>query len=194
MQGARTLDNTPFRLAAPAPVSADPHLVRQARAGDRAARDRLLGHLADVWYRYCLAILRDPEAARDAAQESALRFLTRLDQYRGQARIETFAIGFAVNVCREHKRQKKHDTTHHEDPHAPETHQPDSRAQRREDQQRIAALIAALPERQREAVVLRYYEHLPLAEVAETMGCAVGTVKATLSQALRSLRRQWSPS
>ena len=48
--------------------------------------------------------------------------------------------------------------------------------------------IATLPARQREAVVLRYLADLPLADVAEAMGCAVGTVKATLHQALGSLR------
>jgi RNA polymerase sigma-70 factor, ECF subfamily len=48
--------------------------------------------------------------------------------------------------------------------------------------------ITTLPPRQREAVVLRYLADLPLADVADAMGCAVGTVKATLHQALRALR------
>ncbi len=48
--------------------------------------------------------------------------------------------------------------------------------------------ITTLPPRQREAVVLRYLADLPLADVAEAMGCAVGTVKATLHQALGALR------
>jgi RNA polymerase sigma-70 factor (ECF subfamily) len=48
--------------------------------------------------------------------------------------------------------------------------------------------ISTLPRRQREAVVLRYLADLPLADVAEAMDCAVGTVKATLHQALATLR------
>ena len=48
--------------------------------------------------------------------------------------------------------------------------------------------LGRLPERQRTAVVLRYYADLPLAEVAEVMGVAVGTVKSTLHAALASLR------
>ena len=48
--------------------------------------------------------------------------------------------------------------------------------------------IATLPDRQREAVVLRYLADLSLAEVAEAMGCAIGTVKATLHHALGVLR------
>jgi RNA polymerase sigma-70 factor (sigma-E family) len=49
--------------------------------------------------------------------------------------------------------------------------------------------LAALPPRQRAAVVLRYFEDLSEMEVAEAMGCSVGTVKSTTSRALERLRR-----
>ena len=48
--------------------------------------------------------------------------------------------------------------------------------------------IATLPPRQRQAVVLRYLADLPIADVADAMGCAIGTVKATLHQAMRNMR------
>ena len=52
----------------------------------------------------------------------------------------------------------------------------------------IVAAVAALPARQRLAVVLRYWADLDEASMAEAMGCARGTVKATLSAALTKLR------
>lgn len=52
----------------------------------------------------------------------------------------------------------------------------------------VASVVEALPPRQRVAIVLRYHAGLSLDEVAEAMGCAVGTVKATLHAALRRLR------
>ena len=48
--------------------------------------------------------------------------------------------------------------------------------------------LEALTDRQRAAVVLRYVADLPLSEIGEVMGCATGTVKATLHQALARLR------
>jgi RNA polymerase sigma-70 factor (sigma-E family) len=52
----------------------------------------------------------------------------------------------------------------------------------------IRGALATLPPRQRAAVVLRYSADLSLAEIANAMGCAVGTVKATLHTALGRLR------
>jgi RNA polymerase sigma-70 factor, ECF subfamily len=52
----------------------------------------------------------------------------------------------------------------------------------------VRAALVQLTERQRAAVVLRYVADLPLADIADVMGCATGTVKATLHQALAHLR------
>jgi RNA polymerase sigma-70 factor (sigma-E family) len=52
----------------------------------------------------------------------------------------------------------------------------------------VQAALAQLTARQRAAVVLRYVADLPIAEIAEVMGCASGTVKATLHQALAHMR------
>ena len=54
----------------------------------------------------------------------------------------------------------------------------------------LAAALRALPERQRTAVVLRYYEDLSEAQSARTMGCSVGTVKSTTARGLLALRAQ----
>ncbi len=57
-----------------------------------------------------------------------------------------------------------------------------------EDRCHLAAGLAVLPQRQRTAVVLRYYEDLSEADVATVMGCSVGTVKSQTSKALAKLR------
>lgn len=54
----------------------------------------------------------------------------------------------------------------------------------------VRAAIVRLPERQRTALVLRHFEDLPVAEVAEVMGCAAGTVKALTHQAIATLQHQ----
>jgi RNA polymerase sigma-70 factor (sigma-E family) len=61
------------------------------------------------------------------------------------------------------------------------------------DRQAVAAVVRqalrALPPRQRTALVLRYFEDLPEAEVAEIMGCGVGSVKTHVHRGVRAMRR-----
>jgi RNA polymerase sigma-70 factor (ECF subfamily) len=64
----------------------------------------------------------------------------------------------------------------------------EARAEGRDDARALAALLTTLPQRQREALVLRYIGDLPVAEIAEVMGCPVGTVKSHISRGLSALR------
>ncbi|MGI5212435.1 SigE family RNA polymerase sigma factor [Plantactinospora sp. CA-290183] len=59
------------------------------------------------------------------------------------------------------------------------------------DRDQVWSWLARLPRRQRAALVLRYYEDLPDAEIAEVLGCAVGTVRASISRALATLRAEF---
>ena len=58
------------------------------------------------------------------------------------------------------------------------------------ERDRVWGMLAKLPRRQRAAVVLRFYEDLPDAEIAEVLGCAVGTVRSSISRALTTLRAE----
>src|SRR5260221_13672985 len=63
----------------------DDQTIAAARGGNREAQARLLRELQDPWYRLTLSLLRDPERAMDATQESALRFLRQLPGFRGDS-------------------------------------------------------------------------------------------------------------
>jgi RNA polymerase sigma-70 factor (ECF subfamily) len=168
-------------------------LIERARRGDEAARAALLRKLQDPWYRFTMAMLGDVEDARDATQETALRFCRRLTAFRGDSELTTWAFGIAVNVCREtlRRRARKPDGDRIA---AMRRSPPEPPAQAGDNEQavRLRDLVGQLPPRQREAIVLRYFEQLTLADTADVMQCAVGTVKATVAQALRNIRKQWS--
>lgn len=172
------------------PADQDKQVIARARRGRADAQAALIGALQNVWYRYTLSMLRDPELARDAAQETALRFLRALNRYKGESTLKTWSLGIATNVCRERRRQRNHQSIATE-PARPDTAPgPRQRAEHREQRDRLLRVLSDLPDRQREAVALRYLEQLTVREAATAMGCAEGTVKATLSQALRSLRQR----
>lgn len=60
-----------------------------------------------------------------------------------------------------------------------------------QDHHQLRAVLAGLPTRQRQVLVLRYWLDLDQGEIADTLGIAVGTVKATTSHALANLRKVW---
>lgn len=165
----------------------DASTIELARRGDRMAQAVLLSALQDPWYRMCLSLLRDAEGARDATQETALRVLRLLPQFRGESSITTWSMGIAINVVREMRRKRRPEFGEVPDV-AGDGGTPDDAASLTEQQKVLRAAMSDLSDRQREAVVCRYFEELSTEETAKIMGCAPGTVKATLHQALRALK------
>jgi RNA polymerase sigma-70 factor (ECF subfamily) len=167
----------------------DQTTIERARRGDRDAQADLLRGLQDVWFRFCVSQLGSAERARDATQETALRFLRQLPTYRGQGRIESWSIGIAVNVIREHRRDAAKHSALPEAAATERAGEADSSASFGGDEiRKLKQVLDELPERQRLALVLRFFEGLSVEETAAAMGCAAGTVKATVFQALRSIR------
>ena len=126
----------------------------------------------------------DRDLARDAAQEAFARALRRWRKVREMDRPDGWVYVVAMNQLRDHWRRNERRRER-----APElgdgatdnTYAVATRLSVRD-------AIATLPARQRQAVVLRYLADLSLADVADAMGCATGTVKATLHQAMQSMR------
>ena len=174
----------------------DEATLQSARRGDRNAQARLLNELQDVWFRFCFSQLRNHDAAADATQETALRFLKQLSAFRGESQLQTWSLGIALNVVRELKRKRT--AAQVEDEHLAAVRSTegsiDSAAELKDDKQMLRANLDSLPNRQREAIVLRFFEEKSVEETAKIMDCAVGTVKATVHQALRALRSKLMPS
>ena len=181
------------RAKQPAPTVAGNVLIERAKRGDRSAQAALFAELQDVWFRFCVSILGDADAAGEAVQETALRFLQRLSSFRGDSRLRTWALGIALNVCRELSRKARRPVDANELGARRRTGEsrPDAIAAAAEQHMRVRDMVDQLPPRQREAVVLRYFEQLDIDQTAQVMGCAAGTVKATVAQALGRLRRKY---
>jgi RNA polymerase sigma-70 factor (ECF subfamily) len=167
----------------------DAAAIEAARRGDRAAQAQLLSALQDVWFRFCLSQLRgDRDAAADATQETALRFLKQLGSFRGESQLQTWSLSIALNVVREMRRKRGFETLDA----APEPQAATLRLAHLDADEGalLKQTLASLPDRQREAITLRFFEELSVEQTAAVMNCATGTVKATVHQALRVLREK----
>jgi RNA polymerase sigma-70 factor (ECF subfamily) len=141
-----------------------------------------------------LSLLSNADLAHDATQETAIRFMKQLPGFRGDSQLRTWSLGICLNVAREIRRWSRGHGSLDEGSEAAGAADdgplPDIVAERSEEVGALRAMLVTLPDRQREAVVLRFFENLSVEETARTMKCATGTVKATVHQALRSLRQK----
>ena len=148
-----------------------------------------------------LRVVGDRGDAEEVAQdtfERAYHALAGYDAERVAAmRLRPWLARIALNLARNRRRRRPPAARALEDGDgqplavaAPAASEPAVVAERREDTERWADLLATLPRGWREAVVLRHVEGLPYAEVAEVLGRPVGTVKTHVHRGVRQLREQ----
>ena len=137
-------------------------------------------------------LLGDADEARDVAQDTFLRIWKQAGQWRsGQARFDTWLHRVALNLCYDRLRRRKEQPLADSD-ELPEAVDPaplpDELLQASAQSDLMAAALAALPERQREAIVLQYYQDLSNIEAAQLMNISVDALESLLSRARRNLR------
>ncbi|MEA2452171.1 MAG: hypothetical protein QOG04_881 [Actinomycetota bacterium] len=160
---------------------------------DRASgRDQAVADLFDRHYapmcRLGYAILGDAALAEEIVMEALLKTFTGWGRLRDTDRADAYLRRSVVNLCRSKIRRKAIETRvnatiHHRD----ERKAPNWDPERHETSRLVWGAVVSLPERQRACVVLRYFEDLPESEIAEILGCSVGTVKSQLSKARAKL-------
>ena len=128
------------------------------------------------------AICGDVEAARDAVQDAFAGALRSSAGFRRESSLETWLWAAVVNAARSARRRRRG--------HDPLDELADLRAAAPPERSTLPAALAALPERQRLVLFLRYYADLDYAAIAETLGISTGTVGATLNHAHAALRRR----
>ncbi|MGH7895153.1 MAG: RNA polymerase sigma factor [Candidatus Binatia bacterium] len=120
----------------------------------------------------------------DLHQETWLRVVRSAGRFDRRRRFSTWLFQIATNLCRDWHRRPPAEPS---DPATLDAPTPDT-AERQGAALDAARLLAALPEPQRAAVLLRYYHDLPEEEVAEILGCPRGTVKSRLHNAMTTLK------
>jgi RNA polymerase sigma factor (sigma-70 family) len=162
----------------------------------RRFRDAALPHLDDV-YTLARYLLRSAADADDAVQECYLRAFRHFDGFRGQA-TKPWLMAILRNVCRAEFARRTGaagdvaDVAEDALPlwQEPET-SPETVILRQRDSETVRALVEALPEPFREAIVLRDINDLSYREIAEVIGAPIGTVMSRLGRARSLLRAAW---
>lgn len=168
------------------PDAAD--LVRVAE-GDERAFARLVDRHLPMIHRLAWRTLGVEADAEDVAQETFLRAFHQIPRWRGgKARFSTWLYRVALNLCHDRLRKARVwlpvDTLELVDPDAA----PDAGIEQAQVSRRVGEAIAALPQRQREALLLCHFEGQSNAEAARVLEVSVEALESLLSRARRTLR------
>lgn len=180
--------------------------VARVARGDRAAYERLVNlHLRPV-EAYAFRICGNRATAEDVVQEVMLRLWSRADQFKPErARLTTWLHQLAHNLCVDHLRRNSrliqlqmsndgqdipsqglNDQISGCDPSTAAT----QAGVLDDDADAVQKALSQLPERQRNALVLTYYQELSNAEVAQVMQMGVRAVESLLVRARAALKKQ----
>ena len=179
----------------------DAGLMLRYRDGDIAAFCALYAQYKGPLYRYLLRHVRNAGAAADLFQEVWSRLVAMRTRYEPRAKFATFLFHIAHNCAVDFFRRDLNlrsvvpndlDSAFLE-PEVPEYQRPDKVAEFLEQQSALLAAVAALPQEQREAFLLREETGLSVEEIARVTAVPVETAKSRLRYAVRKLKKSLSP-
>jgi len=175
---------------------ADPILVRRAKDGDARALAALCERHAPRIERIALHVLRDPDDARDAAQESLVKLVRRIGQFRGQSEFSTWLHRLAVNTCKDVAQARwtadRRTEPLGEDRRVASDGDPALELAASETRRELGRCLADLPSAQATVVAMKDAFDASFEEISAQTGLPVGTAKCYAHRGRSRLRERLS--
>ena len=185
------------------PIS-DVSLVERCRANDEAAFNEIVARYKTKVYNYVYRMTGSSDDAEDLTQEVFIRTYVSLDSFRSQSSLNTWLFRIASNLCIDRFRRRKNKTPAYslDEPMgdddgdraghevADTTYEPQRLLENVEMAEQIQQALSQLPEKLRATLLLHDVEGLPYEEIAQIVGCPLGTVKSRLFNARMQLRQR----
>jgi RNA polymerase sigma-70 factor (sigma-E family) len=166
----------------------DREVVEAAQPRPRSLEDLYARHLPEAT-RLAFLLTRDAATAEDLAQEAFIRVAGRLRHLRTPDAFSAYLRRTVVNLCISHHRREKVARAYAERERARSAgREPESGLPDVETNDELRTALAELPDRQRAAIVLRFYADLTEEQIAEALRCSIGAARALVFRAMETLR------
>ncbi len=177
-------------------VGANDHEVIEAcQRGDHDAFRALFEAHKDKVYSVALRFSGDPATAMDVAQDTFIKLMSAIRQFRGDSSFESWLYRLVVNRCMDHQRSRRRLIPLVDDLLSVFSVRRESvlhELLRSEEEKQVQEVVARLSPEHKIVVVLRYTEGLSYEDIAEILGCSRGTVASRLNRAHKVLERRLS--
>ncbi|NPV71488.1 MAG: sigma-70 family RNA polymerase sigma factor [Firmicutes bacterium] len=177
-------------------------LVHKAKSGDRAALEELIAVHEKRIYNFIYRLTGNPDDAADLAQETFLRVCTSISCFRGDSSFVSWLYRIASNVCVDRaRRRSRRRTVSLDAPVSVEDGEflwalsddspgPCDAVEAAEVGEVVRRAVASLPVDYRTVVVLHDLQDLSYREIADVVGCPIGTVKSRLNRGRLALKER----
>ncbi|MCR6725445.1 RNA polymerase sigma factor [Agrobacterium fabrum] len=168
----------------------DAKLVADVAAGDiRAMRTLVEAKLPRIMA-LASRMLGDPVEAEDVAQETFLRIWKHAGTWRqGAARFDTWIHRVALNLCYDRLRKRREISVAEPSDLADARQSPETGGADVNEGEAVGRALSLIPERQREAIILVYYQEMSNREAADIMHVSVDALESLLSRGRRALQK-----
>lgn len=191
-------------MTAPKAQQTDQQLVERVQAGDKRAFDLLVLKYQHKILAIISRYIRDSHEVHDVAQEAFIKAYRALKNFRGDSQFYTWLYRIAINTAKNHlvSRGRRPPSSDVEVEDAEyyggsealkDVDTPENNLFRDELQAVVNKAIRELPEDLRTAVTLRELEGLSYEDIADVMGCPVGTVRSRIFRAREAIDKQVEP-
>ena len=187
------------------PKDVDLEKARAAQSGDRAAFDYLVERHKNIVYAVAYRFAKDPDLALDLSQDVFIRAYRGIKSFKGKSSFSTWLYRIAVNTCIDYTRKKARSVDSYAVPEEVAdyagsepiltggTKGPGRSTLSSELGQQIQRAIDQLPDYHKSVFVLYEIEGLSYKEIADIVGCSIGTVMSRLHYARKKLRAMLEP-
>jgi len=182
----------------------DRALVERVQQGDKRAFDLLVRKYQHKVVALVSRYLRNRAECEDVAQEAFIRAWRAIGSFRGDSAFYTWLYTIAVNTAKNHlvalSRRPPADDVDADDAtfmaggeRMQDVATPEHELMRQEIEQSVFSTVEALPDDLRKAITLREVDGLSYDEIAETMGCPIGTVRSRIFRAREAIEQKLRP-
>ena len=167
---------------------ADADLMHKVAAGNEKAFRTLTERHAKRVFAMLWRLCADRSDAEDLTQETFLRVWRNAEKWTPDARLETWLYRIAYNLFIDSRRREKLQTTVLDDELHSDGDTPEQALMRKSDAERVERAMNSLPDRQKEALVLCYYQGLKAKDAAEILSVTQGALESLLFRARQTMK------
>ena len=168
-------------------------LIFRCQKGDQEALKEIFNQYHKKVYRIAYGVVRQREEALDIVQEVFIKLYRSIRNFKGKSKFYTYLYRMTINTAIDHVRKMERvrvSSLEEErfEPSEGAEKRPDSVLLHRELEEKVKAALEKLPGDQRMALIFREVEGLSYQEMAEAMGCSIGTVMSRLHYARKRIQ------